>query len=127
MKMSVQGVGKIQMGEQLILSGRRDLPLHAEKSRRSCMMKRIESVIVSSIVAVAFAGIAFAAEPVGTPGHPETAPASPETYTTVKPGETKKPVVKKKARKKIKKHKSVKPAAVKSEVPSPDTTAPTTK
>jgi hypothetical protein len=58
-------------------------------------MKRIMSAIVAALVSVAFAGIAFAAEPETT-----TEPASPETYQTVKPEAAKKPVAKKKHHKK---------------------------
>lgn len=92
-------------------------------------MKRILSTIVASLVALAFAGFAFAAEP-ATP----VEPASPDSYQTVKPDEAKKPVTKKHPKKHHKKHhkhnkscKHAKPAPVKTEVPSPDQTAPAAK
>lgn len=80
-------------------------------------MKRILSTIVASLVAIAFAGIAFAAEPAMTPGHPEatvkTTPAKAETSKTMAPK-----AVKKHHKKLTRKHKVCKPAAKKSEAPA---------
>ncbi len=94
-------------------------------------MKRILSTIIASLVAIAFAGIAFAAEPAMTPGHPEAAvkttpatPAKPDTYKTVKPGAAKKSTARKHHKKHTRKHKTCKPAAKKSEAPA---SAPVTK
>jgi len=89
-------------------------------------MKKLLSTIVASLVAIAFAGFAFAAEPAMAPGQPEaavkTSPATPaktETYKTVK-----KTVAKKHHKKLTRKHKTCKPAAKKSEAPA---SAPVTK
>jgi hypothetical protein len=88
-----------------------------KKNSEAEKMKRILSTIVASLVAIAFAGIAFAAEPAMTPGQPEatakTAPAKAETSKTMAPK-----TVKKHHKKHTKKHKVCKPAAKKSEAPA---------
>jgi hypothetical protein len=77
--------------------------IYKTSPRRKYKMKKVVSTIVAALVAVAFAGIAFAAEP--------STPATPAAPVVVK--ETKKPV-KKHLKKKVTAKKTVK----KEEVPA---------
>lgn len=85
-------------------------------------MKKVLSIIVSSLVAVSFAGMVFAAEPAKT----ET-PASPAAGEVKK--EEAKPIKKhvKKHRRHHKHHKAAKKAAVPAETPATTPATPAAK